>query len=257
MRGIGSWWSWMVLGFVYVGSGGGGAAAAYGAPSADVVSLLRDADRARGGVQQGLGWTVSIDSDDDGDATSTTYQVRTRGDNAYVEVTQPARSRGEVFLFNDRTIWFFKPTLRKPVAMSARQKLSGQAANGDIASTNYVRDYDASLLRKERVDGALCFVLDLKSKHDSTSYDRIRYWINEKRRLGIKAEFLSLEGKIIKKADFKYDQKVVIDGKSMDFVSEMKIVDALNAKNHSVMHYARPEIVKAPESLFNVNNLLR
>ena len=233
------------------------ASTAYSAPSGDVQSLLRDADRGRGGISQGLGWTVSIDSQDDGDSSSTTYQVRTHGDNAYVEVTAPARSKGEVFLFNDRTIWFFKPTLKKPVAISARQKLSGQAANGDIASTNYARDYDAKILRKEAVNGVSCFVLDLKSKHDSTTYDRIRYWISEKRRLGIKAEFLSLEGKILKKAEFKYDQKVVVDGKSLDFVSEMIIVDALNSANRSVMHYAKPAIVKTPDSLFNVNNLLR
>ena len=53
-------------------------------------------------------------------------------------------------LFNDRTIWFIKPGLRKPVSISARQRLVGDAANGDIATTNYARDYDGATLATTR-----------------------------------------------------------------------------------------------------------
>ena len=220
-------------------------------------ALLTAADRARGGINQGLTWTVTVDSQDEGEKSSTQYQVRTKGDNAYVEVLEPARSKGEVFLFNDRTIWFFKPSLKKPVAISARQKLSGQAANGDIASTNYARDYEAKIVKEETVEGEACYVLELKSKGENTTYDGIRYWVSKQKNLGVKAEFLSLEGKAIKVATFAYKNKIKLEGKTVEFVSSTTISDAQNPGNRSVMTYAEPALVKAPDSLFNVNNLLR
>jgi hypothetical protein len=123
-------------------------------PSADV--LMEDSDRARGGLVEGLTWTVDLESAENGSTTSRTYQVRGKGDNALAETMAPVRNKGEIILFNHRTLWFFKPGLKKPVAISARQRLSGQAANGDIASTNYRRDYAATVVGEETVGGDHC-----------------------------------------------------------------------------------------------------
>lgn len=223
----------------------------------DPKTLLEESDRARGGVKKGVSWKVKLDTTEDGDTSSTTYRVRSMTNNAYVEVIEPARSKGEVLLFNDRTIWFYKPSLKKPVAISARQKLSGQAANGDIASTNYARDYTGKVVGEEKVNGEDCFVLELKSVGEGTTYDGIKYWISKKKKLGVKADFLSLQGKTLKTAEFKYENSMTVDGKKFEFVSEMKLVDAQNKKNFSVMTYTIPKIESSPASLFNVNNLLR
>ncbi len=223
----------------------------------DPKAILEEADRARGGIKTGVSWKVKLDSTEDGDETSTTYKVRAAGNNAHVETVEPARSKGELFLFNDRTIWFYKPSLKKPVAISARQKLFGQAANGDIASTNYARDYEGKLVGEEKVSGEDCYVLELKASGEGTTYDGIKYWVSKKKKLGLKAEFLSLQGKVLKIAEFKYGNKIKYKGKSYDFVSEMKLMDANSKKNFSVMTYTQPATEDVPASLFNVNNLLR
>lgn len=223
----------------------------------DPKSILEDSDRARGGMKTGVTWKVKLESFEDGDTSSTTYVVRASNVNAHVETVEPARSKGEIFLFNDRTIWFYKPSLKKPVAISARQKLSGQAANGDIASTNYARDYEGKVVGSEKVGGEDCHVLELKAVGENTTYDGIKYWVSKSKKLGLKAEFLSLQGKVLKRAEFKYGNKIKFKGKSFDFVSEMKITDANNAKNYSVMSYTQPAVDDVPASLFNANNLLR
>ncbi|MBC7530781.1 MAG: outer membrane lipoprotein-sorting protein [Oligoflexus sp.] len=223
----------------------------------DPKQLLEESDRARGASKKGVSWKVKLDTTEDGDTSSTTYKVRSVMNNANVEVVEPARSKGEVLLFNDRTIWFYKPSLKKPVAISARQKLSGQAANGDIASTNYARDYSGKIVGEEKVNGEDCYVLELKSVGENTTYDGIKYWISKKKKLGIKADFLSLQGKSLKTAEFKYANALTADGKKIDFVSEMKVVDAQNKDNFSVMTYTSPKVESAPASIFNVNNLLR
>lgn len=223
----------------------------------DPKTILEEADRARGGMKSGVSWKVKLESTDDGDTNSTTYKVRAMNTNAHVETIEPARSKGEIFLFNDRTIWFYKPTLKKPVAISARQKLSGQAANGDIASTNYARDYTGKIVGEEKVAGEDCYVLDLKSVGENTTYDAIKYWVSKKKKLGLKAEFLSLQGKVLKTAEFKYGNSLKYKGKKYEFVSMMKLVDANNKKNFSTMTYTSPATEEVPASLFNVNNLLR
>lgn len=223
----------------------------------DPRQLLEAADRARGGSDESYSWQVKVESSDEGESNTASYEVKSKGDSAHVLTLAPARSKGEVFLFNDRTIWYFKPGLRKPVAISARQKLSGQAANGDIASTRYARDYEAKVLGEEAVDGEACWLLELKSKTGSSTYDGIRYWISKKNRLGVKAEFLNKQGQAMKSASFKYQNSIKAGNKAVEFVSEMKITDSKSPANFSLLSYSSPALAAVPDSLFNVNNLLR
>lgn len=227
------------------------------AKAEDIQSLLKASDRARGGVEQGISWNVNIKSWETDNETERNFSVKAKGNNAYVDSTDAGRFKGEVFLFNDRTIWFFKPSLKKPVSISARERLSGQAANGDIASTNYARDYTPSLVKKEKINNENTYVLLLKAKNKQMTYDQIRYWISEKDKLGIKAEFLTLSGKVFKSATFKYKNVITIKNKKLPFVSEMLIQDANQATNRSVLTYDKPTVENVSDNIFNVNNMSR
>jgi outer membrane lipoprotein-sorting protein len=229
--------------------------AASTAPSA--IELLKQSDRARGGLDQGISWSVKIETVEDGERQETAYLVKARGVDAHVETTSPARRKGEVMLFNDRTIWYFKPGLQSPVAISARQRLSGQAANGDIATTNYSRDYDPTVVGEEKVNGEDTYKLELKAKSKNVTYDKIHYWISKSRGLAVRADFLTLQGKVFKTAEFVYGNKLASSGKSYDFVSKMTIVDAAFKENVTTISYGSPKIEQVPASLFNINNVAR
>jgi hypothetical protein len=133
----------------------------------------------------------------------------------------------------------------------------GQASNGDIASTNYARDYDGTFSGSEKVDGQDTWKLDLKAKAKNVTYDRIRYWVSKKDRLGIKAEYLTVSGDVFKRATFEYKNKLEEGGKSYPFVSKMVISDAVNKSLVTTLNYKLPRREKHAESLFNVNNLVR
>ena len=226
------------------------------APTA--LELLQSADRARGGLGQGITWTVTSDATEDGERTSRTFLVKARGNDALVEALAPARYKGELMLFNDRTIWFVKPGLKKPVSISARQRLTGLAANGDIASTNYARDYDGTVVGEETVDGEPTWKLELKAKAKNVTYDRIRSWISKKRRLGVKAEFLTVGGEVFKAASFEYGNRLKsADGPEFDFISKMTIRDAGGSGAVTVLSYAQPRAETHPASIFNINNVVR
>ncbi len=231
------------------------------AQTPNAADLLKSADRARGGLVSGIEWTVNIDSVEDGDRSNRSFLVRARDVNALVQATAPARNKGEVFLFNDHDLWFAKPGLKKPVAISARQRLSGQAANGDIASTHYSRDYNATIENKGEskvmVDGQAVYVMKLKAKDSKVTYDQIRYYVSEKSGLALKAEFMTLQGDVMKVAKFEYSNQISSGSERFPFVSKMTIQDAKFPENTSVIQYSDPRSKESPQSLFNVNNLSR
>jgi outer membrane lipoprotein-sorting protein len=219
--------------------------------------LLRFSDRSRGGLEQGISWIVQVISMEDGTKTDRTFSVKAKVNDALVEAETPPRFKGEVYLFNDRTMWFYKPSIKKPISVSARQKLSGQAANGDIASTHYARDYIGTLEKMEKIGKDNCYVLLLKAKSPEVTYDKIRYWVSEKSKLALRAEFLTLEGKPFKVAQFAYANQIKFQGKQLPFLSEMLIQDASNKNNASRLKYSRPKPEQVSETIFNVNNLKR
>lgn len=221
------------------------------------MELLKASDRARGGVESGLTWESEVTTVEDDTTSVRKFKIRAKGVNANVEALEPSRNRGERYLFNDRTMWFFKPSLKKPVAISSRQKLTGQAAIGDIASTNYARDYTPTIEKTETIDGEKVYVLMLKAKANNLTYDKIRYWISEKTKRAIKVEFLTLQGKPFKRATLEYKNQITINGKVIDFVSKMEIADANIEKNKSILRYINPQLEEHKETIFNVNNLKR
>jgi hypothetical protein len=225
------------------------------APAAD--KLLQNSDRARGSVQSGVSWDAELVSFEEGEKSERKFTVKVLGKNALVEITEPARNMGEKFLFNDLVMWFHKPSLRKPVSVSPRQRNSGQAANGDIANTNYARDYNGKVIGLEKVDGQDSWVLQLEGKSKDVTYDKIKYWISAKTNLGIKAEFQTLQGKPFKRATFKYTNFIAVKGKKQPFISEMVITDAEFPENKSIMTYKTPKEENLSEGAFNVNNLSR
>ncbi len=230
----------------------------YQVQAADLaVELLEASDLGRGGFKDGIEWAAKIETQENGDKLAREFLIKSKDHDAYVEATSPAKNKGEIFLFNDRLMWFFKPSLKKPVSISARQKLSGQAANGDIASTHYARDYTPTLEKTENLNGVKHHVLLLKAKSNNLTYDQIRYWISDKTKLATQAEFLTLQGKAFKIGYLEYKNTITVGGKTIPFVSRLKIVDAKYPDNWSVIDYSRPKIINPPDSLFNYNNMTR
>ncbi len=55
-------------------------------------------------------------------------------------------------LKNGNDLWFFDPSSQASVRISPRQRLLGQAANGDVVTVNLARDYRALSAGDEDVD---------------------------------------------------------------------------------------------------------
>lgn len=222
-----------------------------------VKDILAHADRARGNFD-GIIWDITITTNEEGGRETRGLTVKVKRNNTLAKYTSPPNLNDRMVLMVDRNMWFIRSGLKKPVSISPRQKLMGDAANGDIASTNYGDDYAAVLTGREDVQGEDCYVLDLKAANKNVTYDRIKYWVSKERLVGVKAEFYTISGKLFKTAEFKYDNRVKLDsGEEIPFVSELVIRDAIQRDKVTTLTYAGIRVQAIPDSTFNLNVLVR
>jgi hypothetical protein len=222
-----------------------------------VKDILRHADRARGNLD-GIIWDITIMTIEEGARETRGLTVKVKKNNTLAKYTSPANMNDRMVLMVDRNMWFIRSGLKKPVSISPRQKLMGDAANGDIASTNYREDYNAVLLGSEPVRGEDCHVLDLKAANKNVTYDRIKYWVSKSRLVGVKAEFYTISGKLFKTAEFRYDNRIKVDGEEdIPFISELVIHDAIQRDKVTTLTYSNIKVQPIPDSTFNLNVLVR
>jgi len=218
--------------------------------------ILTKADEARGNAE-GVEWEITIDSIEGGRQQQRTIRVTARGFNSLAEFLAPPNVKGQKLLMLDRNMWFAKPGLSKAVPISPRQKLVGGAANGDIASTNYAGDYNIVHTSEDIVSGEPCYLFDLSAVDNRATYDRIKYWISKERLVGLKAEFYTVSGKMFKTATFEYKNSITVDGKEREFISKMVITSAVLKEDVTTMSFRKVLIKKVPDSIFNLNLLMR
>ena len=219
-------------------------------------ALLAESDLSRGN-SSGLEWDIDIESQTEGNTEANRLTVLVKDTNCLAVYQSPANIKGRKLLMKDRNMWFIKPGLSKPVPISPRQKLLGGASNGDIASTNYAGDYTIENFTEEVLDKDPCIVFDLKAKTKNLTYDRIRYWVSQRTKTGLKAEFFTLSGKLFKTAVFKYDHKISLDGQERPFVSKMTITGAVVETEKTVMAYSNIRIKEISPSAFNLDLLVK
>lgn len=218
--------------------------------------LVKNADTARGGGIPGLTWDVFAVNTGSGADELPDHRLRIKAadTSSVAEVLEPPNSKGAKMLQVDRNMWMTKPGLRKPVAISPRQRLTGQASIGDIAATNYAKDYTAQVIKEEAVAGEACVVLELIANTKQTTYDKITYWVSKGRGVAVKADFLTPSGKLMKSARFEYGNTTTNGGKPMPFISRMVITDALSDAQ-TTLQYSNIKVKPVAAAEFDVANL--
>lgn len=228
-------------------------------PALSPEQIVAASDRARGGGLSGIEWTIDITGEDsNGPLGKNSYLVRASGSNSLAQTIYPPRNRGARLLQLERNMWFGKPSLTKPVSISARQKMIGMASNGDIASTNYAKDYNASILRTEQVNGEACYVMELLGKNRFVTYDRIIYYVSTSRLVPLQAEFYTVSGKLFKSARFDaYRPLHLENGQQQLFIEKMTIRDAIEPSNYSVLEYHDVTLKTFGLDTFSIDSLNR
>jgi Outer membrane lipoprotein-sorting protein len=120
-----------------------------------------------------------------------------------VRYIAPPRDAGKMALLDGQNLWFYDPTAKTSVRISAQQRLIGQAAIGDILTINFAVDYTARLVGDETIMDAerkprLCWHLDLRAATPTAVYARAEYWVEHGSFWPIRARFYADSGRLLK-----------------------------------------------------------
>lgn len=153
---------------------------------------------------------------------------------------QPARDAGKVMLKNGSDLWFYDPGTKSAVRIAPQQRLMGQAANGDVLTVNFARDYQATIVTEETIsDGEKrqrkAIKLRLNSSSPDATYGAIELWIDSANQAPIKARFFAESGRLLKTAYYRKFQSqlgaerptetVIIDGLEPQAVTLVRLSD--------------------------------
>jgi outer membrane lipoprotein-sorting protein len=206
--------------------------------------ILRKADEVRNPSES---YFMKVTVTSDGEDRSA-FEVSIQGNNkTLVKTREPARDRGRNLLMLEEEMWAYIPNLKRAVRVSLAQKLTGQAANGDISRMRWSGDYTATIEKESPKD----WVLHLAARKKGLTYDKARVWIEKGSFHPLKAEFLTPAGKPLKLATYGGYRNLA--GKERP--GTIRIQDALRPDDVSVIEIGEMAVRSFPASTFNQNAL--
>ncbi len=213
--------------------------------------LLKQSDQSR---NDGGTYTVmtQIKSFEDGELTDEgSFEVFLKGANKTLVKFLNADVKGQYLLMLDDAMWIYMPGIRKPIRITPMQRLMGDAANGDIARTNYAEDYNAMMDGDDILNGTPCYVLLLTAKRDGATYQKIKYWITKQDTLPKRAEMFLTSGKHFKTVLF--DKYASANGRFI--LQQITILDMLREGRITKMIYSEYAPKEIPEKYFHKDYL--
>lgn len=175
-----------------------------------------------------------------------------------VRFVQPVRDAGKVMLKNGSDLWFYDPGTKSAVRISPQQRLMGQAANGDVVTVNFARDYQATVAAEEAVrDGEKqnrkSYKLMLTASSSDATYGAIELWVDAGTSAPIKARFFADSGRLLKTAFYRKFQPQL----GADRPTETVIIDGLDPTAVTIVRLSDYGFRNAPTSWFQRDHLSR
>ena len=233
---------------------GSGLTLAADAPAEDSLAreLLLRADRIRFPEEDFQVDIVITTTAPDSDPDERSYRILSKGNSqTLVQTTAPAIDRNQILLMRDHDLWAFLPNLSQPIRLPLSQRLTGQVANGDLARANFVGDYEPRVLRKEKLDEEMYYVLQLDAVDNWVTYRKVIYWISAKNARPHKAEFYAVSGRLLKTS--YYGDFETLGGEIRP--TRLIIEDALRKGHRSELEYSDMVLRNLPDKIFTKDYL--
>jgi outer membrane lipoprotein-sorting protein len=166
-----------------------------------------------------------------------------------IRFVEPTRDLNKLMLKNGNDLWFYDPSSKASVRISPRQRLLGQAANGDVVTVNLAADYHARLAGQEDVDDGdrvsrHCHKLALSAANNTVTYDSIEIWIDASNSRPVKAKFYAASGDLLKTAFYRHYERQL----EAERPTETVIIDGLDSKWVTIMRFSDYAWREVPDS---------
>jgi outer membrane lipoprotein-sorting protein len=230
----------------------------------DAQKILAASDAVRN-PSRSFGLTTTMTEYRSGHQTDiSTLQVYAKADAGsgqyrnLIRFVAPARDVNKLMLKNGNDLWFYDPSSQASVRISPRQRLLGQAANGDVVTVNFAKDYHAKLDGEEDVDDGEklshhCYKLSLSAAASDVTYDSLDIWIDTSNFRPIKARFYAESGQLLKTAYYRrYERQLEVERPT-----ETVIIDGLDHQWVTIMRYSDYAWRDVPDSWLQRDYLSR
>ena len=119
-------------------------------------------------------------------------------------VTAPANEKGQTFLKRGNDMWHWMPSIGRliklPPSMMSEGWMGSDYTNDDILKeSSIVVDYNHSIIGEEKIDGHLCYKIQLIPKEDAAVvWGKVIKWITKEHFLQLKSEYYDEDGELIR-----------------------------------------------------------
>ncbi len=125
-------------------------------------------------------------------------------EKSFIRYLSPPRERGTSMLKLKDQLWLYSPQADRTIAIAGhmlRQPIMGSDLSYEdmMERTSLVKNYQATKLDNEVIQGAGSWVLELKAKQAGLAYPKQRIWVDPKKIAATKVELYGSRGKLLKR----------------------------------------------------------
>lgn len=220
----------------------------------DAMAILEKAEKIRNPVED---YSVKVDLVDSkgGKIDNRSYETFIKGrDKALVKFVKPVSESGTRVLMTGPDMYVYIPTSAKPVRVSANQKLTGNAAYGDVTRLSFVGNYTPTYRTTEKSGGREVIILDLESiAGQPVTYDKVEYHVDAKTMYPVKAIYKTRSGKPIREGTFEDYGDIFGVNRPTTFV----LKNLLKKDHVTRLKFSDAKSKKLPALMFEKQNLGR
>jgi hypothetical protein len=219
------------------------ASAAFGQPNAQALLAASDAVRNPG---RPFGVVVSlIEYRNRKQTEANTLQVYSKAPErggqyrTLIRFVEPPRDQNKLMLKSGTELWFYDPSSQASIRLSPQQRLLGQAANGDVVTVDFAKDYKAEWVLDEEIsDGERvrrnCHKLKLEAQSPDVTYHQVEIWIEAGTARPVKSLFYAESGRLLKTAYYRKMAPAL----GRERPTEVVIIDGLDSNWVTIMRYS-------------------
>ena len=170
-------------------------------------------------------------------------------------ILQPSISRGQGYLKQGKTLWFYDPESKRFNTTSSSDRFQNtNANNSDFTRSTLAEDYKVVKGENTTLDKYKCRLITLEAVAKGLQYPRMKIWISED---GIvrKAEDYSLSWQLLRTEAFPDYQQIGSRyvPKQILFVDALRgaVVDGTFVNEKTVITISKPSFAKINDSVFS------
>jgi len=179
------------------------------------------------------------------------YSVYSAGERKTLVVMRSSQESGQKVLMLDEQFWLVLPGSTRALRITPMQKLLGDAAVGDIATSSWSQDYKIESDAKELCEQKPCVKLELRALRPSATYQRIVLWVEHQSGRPLTADLFLQSDKLAKQARF-----VTGISNGSESVREMVMTDKLGNHRETRVTYGTATKKDVPKAWLNPMHLV-